>query len=204
MTASEPPATVRVPRDPWFRRRPALAVGVAVVLYATVLVLRLSTGGPADAHTMLFALPVALLAGAFGLRAGLLAGVVAVALIEFWVAVSDVSLSATGWVSRAVPLLLLGVLVGQASDQARRAEVERLELEAERRELEAAALLHREAIEINDSLIQGMVAAKWSLESGQVEAGRRILEGTITQAQEMVSRLIRRAEMGGRAESIER
>ena len=204
MTASEPPATAPASHDPWFRRRPALAIAVAAVLYGAVLVLRLTTGGPADAHTMLFALPVALLAGAFGLRAGLAAGIVAVALIEVWVAVSDITISATGWVSRAVPLLLLGGLVGQASDQSRRAEAERLELEAERRDLEAAALLHREAIEINDSLIQGMVAAKWSLESGQVEAGQRILEGTITQAQEMVSRLIRRAEMGGRTEPVER
>ena len=191
------PMTATSPRDPWFRRRPTLALAVASLLYAAVLALRLSTGDAADAYSMLFALPVALVAIAFGMRAGVLAGVVAVGLIAVWTVADDVSLTPSGWVSRALPLLLLGGLLGQAADQARRAE-------EERRELEAAALLHREAIEINDSLIQGMAAAKWTLEGGQVEAGLRLLEGTISQAHELVSRLIRRADMGGRSEPVER
>ena len=190
------PGAGPAPRDPWFRRRPALALAVAVLLYAAVLVLRLGAGTPGDAYSMLYALPVALVAITFGLRPGLVAGVVAVGLIVLWAQVEDVSLTATGWTSRAVPLLLLGGLLGQAADQVRRAE-------AERRDFEAAALLHREAIEINDSLVQGMAAAKWSLESGQVEAGLRILEGTINQAQELVSRLITRAGMGGRTEPLD-
>jgi hypothetical protein len=191
------PMTATSPRDPWFRRRPALALPVAALLYGAVLVLRLLTGDAADAYSMLYALPVALVAIAYGMRAGVLAGLVAVGLIAVWTVVDDVSLTPSGWLSRALPLLLLGALLGQATDQARAAD-------AERRELEAAALLHREAIEINDSLIQGMAAAKWTLEGGQVDAGLRILETTIAEAHELVSRLIRRAEMGDRTESIER
>lgn len=196
MTVTPPPDAGDAPRDPWFRRRPALALAVAVLLYAAVLAFRLLEGTPSDAYSMLYGLPVALIAIAFGLRAGSLAGVVAVGLIVLWAQIDGVSITAIGWTARAVPLLLLGALLGQATDQARRAE-------AQRRELEAAALLHREAIEINDSLIQGMAAAKWSLESGQVEAGLRILEGTITQAQELVSRLISRAGMGDRTEAVD-
>ncbi len=195
MTVTPPPDAGHAPGDPWFRRRPALALAVAVVLYAVVLVFRLLEGTPGDAYSMLYGLPVALIAISFGLRAGSVAGLVAVGLIALWAEVDGVSLTAIGWTARAVPLLLLGALLGQATDQARRAE-------DRRRELEAAALLHREAIEINDSLIQGMAAAKWSLESGQVEAGLRILEGTIAQAQELVSRLISRAGMGDRAEVV--
>ena len=191
------PMTVTSPRDPWFRRRPALALPVAALLYGAVFVLRVLTGDAADAYSMLYALPVALVASAYGMRAGVLAGLVAVGLIVVWTVVDDVSLTPSGWLSRALPLLLLGALLGQATDQARAAD-------AERRELEAAALLHREAIEINDSLIQGMAAAKWTLESGQVDAGLRILETTIAEAHELVSRLIRRAEMGDRTESIGR
>ena len=103
---------------------------------------------------MLYAFPVGLIAIAFGLRAGVRAGLVAVALIVVWVVVDDVSLSLAGWVSRVVSILLLGLLLGDASDRLRRSD-------AENRRLEAAALLYREAIEINDSVVQGMAAAQW-------------------------------------------
>jgi hypothetical protein len=92
-----------------------------------------------------------------------------------------------------LPLLLLGLLLGHATDRQRQAEVER-------RRLEIAALLHREAIEVNDSLVQGMAAAKWSLDAGQVEAGGQILSQTIVLGDQMVSGLIRRAGMGERSE----
>jgi hypothetical protein len=182
-------------RQPWFRRRPALALAVATALFVAVLVLRLTDGSSAEPYSMLYALPVALLATAFGLRAGAGAGLLAVGLIALWTVVDDVSLSAAGWASRAVPILLLGVLLGQAADRVRT-------VEGERRRLERAALLHREAIEINDSLVQGMAAAKWSLEAGQVETALRLLDQTISNGHELVSGLIRRADMGSHAEVV--
>ena len=178
------------PRGPWFRQRPIVALAVAGVLYASVLALRLLAGGSADAYTLLFVFPVALVAVTFGLRAGLAAGVVAVSLIVVWVVVDDVSLNLVGWGARILPLLLLGALLGDASDRLRRAE-------EEKRRLESAALLYREAIEINDSLVQGIAAARWALEAGRVDAGLRTLEQTIVQAEELVSGLIRQAGMGG-------
>ena len=168
---------------------------VAGILFAAVLSLRLSSGTPVDAYSMLYALPVALVATAFGLRAGTVAGVVAVGLTVLWAVTQDIPLTPTGWASRVMPLLLLGVLLGHATDRARRAE-------SERRRLQAAALLHREAIEINDSLVQGMAAAKWSLETGHAETGTEILNQTIAQAHELVSGLIRRADMGTRTEPL--
>jgi hypothetical protein len=183
------------PRDPWFRQRPVVALAVAGVCYAAVLSLRLLAGGPADAYSMLYALPVALLAVTFGRRGGAAAGMIAVALMVLWVVVQDVSLAPTAWASRAVPTLLLGLLLGDASDRLRQADTEQ-------RRLESAALLHREAIEINDSLVQGMAVARWSLEAGRVDVGLRILDETITQAHELVSELIRRAGMGGRSEQV--
>jgi hypothetical protein len=160
-----------------------------------VLALRMSSSDPADAYSLLFAFPVALIALAFGLRGGATAGAVAMLLTVFWVVVEDVSLSPMGWASRSVPILLLGALLGEATDRINRAE-------AEYSEMKAAALLHREAIEINDSLVQGMAAAKWSLEAGQVDVGIRILDDTLARAQELVSGLIREANMGGRTEQI--
>jgi hypothetical protein len=183
--------------EPWFRRHPGLALMVAGALYAAVLFLRLLTGTPTDAYSMLYALPVALLAITFGLRAGAAAGLVAVGLTLFWTLVKDVSLTPTGLASRLLPLLLLGVLLGQAAGRTRRAEMAR-------RRLEAAAQLYRQAIEINDSLVQGMAAAKWSLDSGRVDHGREILDETLVQAQELVSQLIRRADMGARSERLDK
>jgi hypothetical protein len=182
-------------RGPWFRERPAVVLAVAAVLFAVVLCLRLLAGGPADAYSLLYVLPVALVATSSGLRAGVLAGLVAVGLMVLWAVTADVSLGPAGWASRVVPLLLLGVLLGDASDRLARAD-------AERRRLEAAALLHREAIEINDSLVQGMVAAKWSLEAGQTDVGLRTLSDTITRAHALVSGLVRRAGMAGRSEHL--
>jgi hypothetical protein len=183
-------------RDPWFRRHPAIALAVGTVLFAAVLTLRLVAGSPTDAYSMLYALPVALLASAFGLRGGAVAGVVAVGLIVLWAGSQHVDLTPTGWMSRVIPLLLLGVLLGQSADQARRAE-------AERRRLEASAMLHREAIEINDLLVQGLAAARLYFEGGDVDTGRRVLDQTIGQARGLVSGLIRRAEMGGQTVRVD-
>jgi hypothetical protein len=181
--------------DPWFRRRPRTTLAVAAVMFAAVLVLRLFTGDAADAYSMLYVLPVALVATAFGRSAGAAAGLLAVALVAVWVLVDDVSLTPTGWLSRVVPILVLGLVVGDATDRLRRAE-------QQRQRFESAALLHREAIEINDSLVQGMAAAKWSLESGQADLAIRTLEDTLSRAQELVSGLIRRAAMGERTEDV--
>jgi glucose-6-phosphate-specific signal transduction histidine kinase len=182
-------------RHPWFRRRPALAVIVAGLLFAGVLALRMLTSDPADAYSLLFAFPVALIAISFGFRGGAAAGGVAVLLMVVWVATTDATLSPAGWASRSVPILLLGALLGEATDRMNGAE-------AEYSEMKAAALLHREAIEINDSLVQGMAAAKWSLEGGQVDTGLRILDDTLARAQDLVSGLIREANMGGQTEQL--
>jgi hypothetical protein len=171
-------------------------VAVAGALFAAVLTLRVLDGTAGDAYSLLYALPVALLATTFGLRAGTLAGLLAVGLTVLWAVVQDVSLSPTGWASRVVPLLLIGVLLGHATSRERRAD-------AERRRLEEAARLHREAIEINDSLVQGMAAARWSLGAGRVDAGMQILDETIVRAHDLVSDLIRRADMGARAEPLD-
>lgn len=181
--------------EPWFSLRPRLALSVIGMLFIAVLTLRLFAGDPVDAYSMLYVLPVALAATAFGVRGGVFAGLVALALILIWILVRDVTLSPTGWATRMVPILLLGVLLGRAIDRQRRAE-------RDRREFEAAALLHAEAIEINDSLVQRMSAAKWALEAGQTDAGLAILTTAVSEAHRLVSGLLRRADMGRRSELL--
>ena len=174
---------------PWFSRSAGATIAVAVALFAALFVLRLTVGDPDDAVSMLFALPIALVAVAFGFRAGILSGVAGVVLLALWVWVDDVSLSALGWVSRVTPMLLLGGLLGHAADRMRRAE-------DESRRLEVAAERQRDAIEINDSIVQGLSAAKWSLESGNVEGALAIVEDTLEQGHRLVSQLLRDADMG--------
>jgi glucose-6-phosphate-specific signal transduction histidine kinase len=171
---------------PWFRRRPRISIAVAVLLYAGIFALRMTTGNPIDATTMFFVLPIALLAVTFGRLAGVFAGLAAVGLVAVWALSAHAGLSPLGWATRGVPLLLLGILLGQASDRLRRSE-------AERRRLDAAA--HRQAVEINDSIVQGLAAAKWSLEAGNAHSGLRIVTETLDHAQTMVSQLLRDAEL---------
>jgi ABC-type transport system involved in cytochrome c biogenesis permease subunit len=173
----------------------ALILGVAGLLFGIVLVLRLHSGNVTDVYSMFYMFPVALLATYFGMRAGAGAGLLAVALVAVWVLDKHISMSPVGWATRVVPLLLLGALLGEATDRMRRTD-------AERRKLQAAALLHREAIEINDSIVQGMAAAKWALEAGSVEASLKTLDDTLTRAHALVSDLIRRAEMSERSEQL--
>lgn len=188
MTSSSP-LHKATSRSPWFRQHPAVALAVSGGVYGAVLALTLFAGTPGDDYFLLYAFPVALIAITFGVRGGGAGGLAAVALILVWILVRDVSLTAVGWVARLAPMVVLGLLLGRAADRLRWAEAERLRLEA-------AALLHREAIEINDSLVQGMAAARWSLQAGQLDAGIKILGETLEQAQELVSDLIRRADMG--------
>ena len=186
----EPGASPRsTPAPPWFRGRPGLTLAVAVALYAAVLGLRLAVDTAEEPITLLFCLPIALLAVAFGLRAGLLAGLAGILLLALWVLVERLDLSILGWATRAVPMLLLGVLLGDAVDRLRRSE-------QERRRLEAVAQRHRDAVEINDSVVQGLSAAKWALESGRDDRGLQIVTETLDAAQELVSDLLRDADMG--------
>jgi len=184
-----------LPREPWFRQHPTAVLAVAGVLFASVWFVRLFDADAVDASTLLFTLPVALIAVAFGLRAGLLAGLLAVLMVVIWLIETGADMSPLGWISRCLPELLLGILLGDASQRLRRAE-------EERRRLESGALLYREAIEINDSLVQGMAAARWAVEAGRTDDGLKILEETIGQAQDLVSGLIRQAGRTGQAPTM--
>lgn len=195
MTEFAWPLRSSVLRDPWFRQHPVMALVVAGGLFGAVLLLTLTAGTPEDDYFWLYVFPVALIAVTFGLRAGATAGLSAVALVIVWAVLRHVTLTTTGWTARVAPMLVLSLLLGRAADRLRRAG-------AERRRLEAAALLHHEAIEINDSLVQGIAAARWSFEAGQVDMGLKILDQTLSQAHELVSDLIRRAGMSSHSEPV--
>jgi|CXWK01.1.fsa_nt_gi glucose-6-phosphate-specific signal transduction histidine kinase len=173
----------RVVQRPWFDRRPRRAIVIASALFVAVFVLRISVGDERDAIAMLYVLPISLIAISFGQRAGVVAGGTGVGLLATWTLVSEVSLTPLGWLSRIVPLVLIGGLIGSASDRMRAADA------AERR-ADAIALLQRDGAEINDSIVQNLAAAKWAIESADVERARSILDDTIVTGQKLVTRVL--------------
>ena len=156
------------------------------MLYAVVLALRGVIDDP-EPIFLLFCFPIALLAVAFGLRIGLLAGAAGILLLVVWVAAEDVHLSFWGWVTRAAPMLLLGGLLGDAADRLRRSEAERIRLRA-------AAQRHRDAVELQDGVLQELAAAKWALEAGRPDRGLEIVANTLDTAQNLVSDMLRDAD----------
>jgi hypothetical protein len=101
-----------------------------------------------------------------------------------WAALQGVSLSALGWVAPIVVTLLLGILVGWTTDR------ERLAVQT-RQALFEARLREREAAEINDSIVQHLAAAKWTLETGETEQGVMMLAETIATSEALVAALLR-------------
>jgi hypothetical protein len=174
-------------RPPWFRRHPALAVGVAVVVFCVVLWLRLLLDDPGQLVELFYALPVALLTVTHGRRGGALAGLLVSGLLVLGGIVDPTSLNLLGWCGRLLALLLLAGLLGDATDRLRRAEARQLRLEQ-------VAQRQRDAAEVNDALVQSLSAAKWALEAGDLERGLRIITETGGRAQQLVTDLLRDAD----------
>lgn len=159
-------------------------------MFVAITAARLALGDDATvAITLLYVVPISLVALAWGRLPGVVASAAALALLALWVVIDGVDLTPLGWAARVVPIMLVGLVLGDASDRIRRAEQARVE-QAERE------LLHREAVEINDSLLQDMAAAKWALEAGRSDVGLERLSDAIASGQKLVSQLIRDSAMG--------
>ena len=168
-------------------------MAVASALFLVVSLVHVWLPGE-EAVTALFVFPISLLAITFGLRGGLVAGGVALSLAAAGLALDAAEVSLTGWLVRLVSLLTVGALLGWTADNLARAE-------RHHRRLELAAERHRQAVEVNDSLVQGMSVAKWAFEAGRTESGLAILNDTIVVGQELVSGLVRDAEAARAAAS---
>ncbi|MGD9704615.1 MAG: hypothetical protein AB7Q42_08465 [Acidimicrobiia bacterium] len=168
---------------PWFWAHPVPALGVAVALTAAICVLRFAVGSVEDSIADLYAFPVALVALTSGRRAGFVAGVIATGLLLWWVLAAGEHLTLLGWMSRIIPLVLLGTLVGDAADRIR--DADRTERRARRLEV-----LGRETAEVHDSMMQHLAVAKWRLESGDTEHGLDSLTAAMLDAQDLVRELL--------------
>jgi hypothetical protein len=170
--------------ESWLGRHRRLALGVATALYASALVWGLTASSSTYNPGLLLTLPLALLALTFGTRAGIGAALLSVGVIVLTASASATSLGVVGYGTRAAPMLALGIVLGTASDGLRyTAELERRLARAHQRE--------RETAEINDSIIQRLAVAKWSLEAGNDQRSLELLTDSIHTAQALVADLLR-------------
>ena len=101
------------------------AVLGACALFAAVFALRVSDASTLNGETLLYMVPVGVLALGFGLRGGLAGASLAFALTVGWdLGSSAVVLSPAGYVIRALAFLAVGALVGAFVDQRHRLEAE--------------------------------------------------------------------------------
>lgn len=158
---------------------------MAAVVYGGILAWRIFDSGSIDETAVLLCLPIALIAVTWGLRAGLVAGVAAATPIAVWAGFNRLALS------ELAAMLLLGGLLGHAIDTLRAAE-------EDNRRLAEATARYREAVELNDTVVQGLAAAKWALEAGHPDRGLEVVDDTLATAQRLVSDLLRDAGLAPR------
>jgi hypothetical protein len=176
---------------PWYRLQPGRAVLVAIGLYCCISIVLWFNDAAGHAIAVLYILPVALLAVTFGLWGGLsaaAAGFSLFALFEVFHSTGDIDVD--GWIVRAVALLLLGGLLGRATDQIVASQRTALCEQRSRLQMEERQRRYSEAIEISDSLLQQMVAAKWMVEQGRSDEAAEVLEATIERGERMVAGLL--------------
>lgn len=126
---------------------------VAVALFAGVFALLFAVSDPVQAGSVLFVVPIALLALSDGLRGGAVGAAVASALLIGWVVADDVELGVLGWMSRLTSFAMIGLLVGRYEDVARTHE---------RRQLD-----ERYAGELHDRVVQSLVVAGYQFRNGE-------------------------------------
>lgn len=99
---------------PWSR---STIVAIGLALFVLVASARLATDSSSTVLTMLYVLPIALLAIEFGLPGGLLSALTAIALLVAWVLLGKVDLATHEVLLRCTLLAILGVGFGLLGDR---------------------------------------------------------------------------------------
>lgn len=176
---------------PWYRRHPCAAVAVAALLFVAVSAVRALDTRVGDAGTLLFVLPIALMAVTFGLRGGVVTASVAYSIFVLFALFDSTGfLGFEGWVAQAVAMFVLGALLGRAIDLSRAAAWQTLEQQRHQYMLMDQNRRYAEGIEISDSLLQNVAAAKWLMEQDHVTEAARLLAEAMERGQRMVGQLL--------------
>jgi signal transduction histidine kinase len=114
--ASSPLAGVMAPVRRWPERRSVVLLS-AGVLFVTIFALRELVSGTGDALSLLYVIPVALLALELGMRAGAVAAGLALAAVGVWMASVSTGVGWVGLLIRALIFFSVGVIAGRFSDR---------------------------------------------------------------------------------------
>jgi signal transduction histidine kinase len=111
-------AAASAPVRRWPERRSVVLLS-AGVLFVAIFVLRELVSGKGDALSLLYVIPVALLALELGIRAGVLAAIASTAATGVWIASVQTEIGLVGLLVRALIFLSVGAIAGRFSDQMR-------------------------------------------------------------------------------------
>ena len=176
---------------PWYREHPRSAAMLAILLFVLVTAGHFLVDGAGEAVDILYCLPVALLAVTFGLRGGLAGACLGIGLFAVAETIDGTGdIDATGWLTRSAGLLLLGLLLGRATDQIAASQRMAVAAREERRAVQETSRRQAEALEISDSILQHLAVAKWMVEQGKGEDAIAILSSTLEKGQRMVAEML--------------
>lgn len=157
-------------------------VALSGVLFAAIYVLRLVIPEPGAGAGILFMMlvPIALLALEYGVRGGLAGAVVAMALTGLWVVSMDIELGLTGFVTRFATYAISGIGTGFLVEQ-------RQHRDRDIAELMASAELHRQALQVHETVVQQLTVAKLSLEMNDSDQAIKAIGDALTSARRVVA-----------------
>ena len=108
-----------IPRS---RRRTAIVLAIAVLLYAGILIVRLENSDPKNGLLGLQVIPIALVALELGVLPGLLMAVAAMGSVAVWAVTDDIHFSAGEYVARGAVYFPIAIAVGWAAGRLRAVE----------------------------------------------------------------------------------
>lgn len=158
----------------------ARRIGTALFLAAVIIAFRAIAPMPSDGWLFLLIAPIALIAVEFAFTGGLVAGVLASFVAVLFKVSGVMAYSYMGLAVRITTFLIAGAGVGYLIEQRNRHE-------AKLRRLELREYAHREGLELNDDVVQGLAVAKMALEMEDAERARATLDVTLKRAQEIAS-----------------
>jgi hypothetical protein len=132
---------------------------VALLLYAVILLLLYVVTAPRTGISVLLVVPVALLALTNGLRGGLVGAVLAVVVWGVWAVTTSPTPGLSGWTTRLIAWVVVGVIVGRYEDTDRASLRRRMD--------------ERYAVEVHDRVVQALVLAHYQLATGE-DAGHAV------------------------------
>ncbi|HET6966244.1 MAG TPA: hypothetical protein VFH58_15825 [Acidimicrobiales bacterium] len=179
------------PDGPWFRVHPEVAAAVIAASSLAVVVLQMVDTRASDAIALLYVLPISLAAVTYGQRGGLIAASAAYVAFGWFALFSGADhVAPEGWLTRAAAMFLLGGLLGRACDQTMQATRVALAHQRERLAVEEQNRRYAEAIELSDSILQHVAAAKWAIERDDRSQAADLLGRVLSSGQQMLGDLL--------------